>query len=835
MKKIYLVLAAIVVCTFSLRSYAQVLPADSSALVDIYNAAGGPNWANQGNWLVGTVDTWEGVVVSNGRVTELSMYQGDMSGTISPSIGQLTELTKLEIKGDEDTRTYVDIHGSLPAELWNCTKITRLQIKFTNITGNIPAGIESMTALQEINFQGTKLGCQIPEELFNLPSLIKPYLHESDFTGTVPTTLQNATQLQRLYLQGNKLQGPLPFVELANGGANCKVQLTGNFFSFADVKPYHDAKAGYAGFTDDYQYAKEEDTVSVSVGGTVTLDGTVDGGEAYVWFKEGSEDPVGTDAQLTITGAAAADQGVYTCEAQSSLVPEFYIRTIVDLNVEMSALQADSLALVDIYNAAGGPNWANQGNWLVGTVDTWEGVVVSNGRVTELSMYQGDMSGTISPSIGQLTELTKLEIKGDEDTRTYVDIHGSLPAELWNCTKITRLQIKFTNITGNIPAGIESMTALQEINFQGTKLGCQIPEELFNLPSLIKPYLHESDFTGTVPTTLQNATQLQRLYLQGNKLQGPLPFVELADGGANCKVELTGNFFSFADVKPYHDAKAGYKGFTDDYQLAQETQEITAAAGSSLSWEQAVDGGESYAWFKDNIETPVSTENSYNIASVSKADQGVYVCKVQSSLVPDFDIRATYILNGGTAIPAYVSGVTSADGATITLSFDVEMADPQGEEANFAVSVDGTDVPVASVAIDGADSKNIVLTLGTAVTSKNAAITVSYVPGTVAGSTGGSLAAFGPVAVDNMVTVGVNLLQNAMKIYPNPMTDMVNIKSDSKIDNVGIYTISGQKILEIQNLSGNLVAIPVSELQKGIYMLKVKTENTVISRRVLKE
>ncbi|WP_429413911.1 hypothetical protein, partial [Roseimarinus sediminis] len=352
MKNFYLILA-LILCFSYTSTNAQVNEADSLALVDIYNAAGGANWANQGNWLVGTVDTWEGVVVTDGRVTELALYQSDMVGTISPSIGQLTELTKLEIKGDEDARTYVDIHGSIPAELWNCTKIARLQIKFTNITGDLPAGIESMTALSEINFQATKLGCQLPEALFNLPSLAKAYLHESDFTGTVPASIQNATQLTRLYLQNNKLEGPLPFVELANGGASSKVQLTGNYFSFADVKPYHDAKAGYAGFSDDYQYAKEEETQTVAGGSDATLDGTVDGGEAYVWFKEGVDEPVGTDAQLTISNVGIPDEGTYTCKAQSSLVPEFDIRTVVNLKTDIQGMERDSLALVDIYNAAG--------------------------------------------------------------------------------------------------------------------------------------------------------------------------------------------------------------------------------------------------------------------------------------------------------------------------------------------------------------------------------------------------------------------------------------------------------------------------------------------------
>jgi hypothetical protein len=42
--------------------------------------------------------------------------------------------------------------------------------------------------------------------------------------------------------------------------------------------------------------------------------------------------------------------------------------------------------------------------------------------------------------------------------------------------------------------------------------------------------------------------------LQKNKLSGPLPYVDLTAN--NAKVEFTGNFFTFADLKPYYDVKA---------------------------------------------------------------------------------------------------------------------------------------------------------------------------------------------------------------------------------------------------------------------------------------
>ena len=68
MKKIFTCLASAIICVNIHNLFAQVNVQDSLALVDLYNSTGGPNWANQDNWLAGTVSTWYGILVTEGRV-----------------------------------------------------------------------------------------------------------------------------------------------------------------------------------------------------------------------------------------------------------------------------------------------------------------------------------------------------------------------------------------------------------------------------------------------------------------------------------------------------------------------------------------------------------------------------------------------------------------------------------------------------------------------------------------------------------------------------------------------------------------------------------------------
>jgi len=78
-----------------------------------------------------------------------------------------------------------------------------------------------------------------------------------------------------------------------------------------------------------------------------------------------------------------------------------------------------------------------------------------------------------------------------------------------------------------------------------------------------------------------------------------------------------------------------------------------------------------------------------------------------------------------------------------------------------------------------------------------------------------SLYRVGPVPTTGMPSVKAS---NALNIFPNPATDVVNIKSNGTIQNITITDIQGRKVFEQE---GNVQTINVSSL-KGIYLLSVK-------------
>ncbi len=54
-------------------------------------------------------------------------------------------------------------------------------------------------------------------------------------------------------------------------------------------------------------------------------------------------------------------------------------------------------------------------------------------------------------------------------------------------------------------------------------------------------------------------------------------------------------------------------------------------------------------------------------------------------------------------------------------------------------------------------------------------------------------------------------------VYPNPFNQEINIQSEKNIENVIVYNLFGQKVLE----SVSLTNIDVSDLEKGIYLLEL--------------
>ena len=86
---------------------------------------------------------------------------------------------------------------------------------------------------------------------------------------------------------------------------------------------------------------------------------------------------------------------------------------------------------------------------------------------------------------------------------------------------------------------------------------------------------------------------------------------------------------------------------------------------------------------------------------------------------------------------------------------------------------------------------------------------------------------------DHTASIAENVIEG-FQMYPNPAEDIVNLSADTKIDQVVVYNTLGQKVMETMPAK-NATQIDISNLDSGVYMLKVHADNQVAAYQLIVE
>jgi hypothetical protein len=78
-----------------------------------------------------------------------------------------------------------------------------------------------------------------------------------------------------------------------------------------------------------------------------------------------------------------------------------------------------------------------------------------------------------------------------------------------------------------------------------------------------------------------------------------------------------------------------------------------------------------------------------------------------------------------------------------------------------------------------------------------------------------------------------DVFSSKISIYPNPANEFIQISTDETITGVEVYNLIGKKVISLSNLLEN--RLDVSNLSKGIYVLKVMSNDLVGSRKIIIE
>ncbi|KAG9457920.1 hypothetical protein H6P81_002428 [Aristolochia fimbriata] len=120
---------------------------------------------------------WTGVICSdrpNGRIVALNLSNMGVSGSLSPSIANLTALTDIMLGHNNLT-------GPIP-DLSKLKRLERLHLQGNNFTGEIPSSLAAIESLHEVFLQNNNLTGQIPRSLLAKPGLLLQTSPGNNFT-----------------------------------------------------------------------------------------------------------------------------------------------------------------------------------------------------------------------------------------------------------------------------------------------------------------------------------------------------------------------------------------------------------------------------------------------------------------------------------------------------------------------------------------------------------------------------------------------------------------------------------------------------------------------------
>ncbi|MDE2719790.1 Ig-like domain-containing protein [Candidatus Palauibacter polyketidifaciens] len=516
-------------------STVTVAQADRAVLVALYEATNGAGWLENGGWLSDRpIGEWHGVTTAaDGRVTALRLSASNLVGSIPPELGRLVRLETLDLERNR-------------------------------LAGRIPPALGRLASLESLNLGVNQLRGGIPPELGALGRLEVLRLRRNDLTGPIPPELSNLRNLRRLGLERNRLAGSIPagFLELerfqtlhfesndglcVSGSADFRAWLAGlevyvgplcDARDRAVLASLYEAGGGTDwirsdGWLGDGPLGDWHGIDSDSLGRVVRVDLADNGMTGRVPARLGQLSSLtslriggnpGLEGPLPLSLSALslrelhyADTGLCISPARSFGAWLGAIPSHEGTGTACSALD-DREILALLYEATGGPRWADHANWLSDRpLNEWAGVTLdADGRVVGLSLASNNLTGLVPPELGGLSNLARLDLRANSLT-------GRIPAELGNLSGLTTLELRSNDLTGRIPPALGGLSYLVVLDLAFNDLTGPIPPGLGNLSRLTTLNLGSNGLTASIPPELGGLSRLTVLNLRFSGLRGPIP------------------------------------------------------------------------------------------------------------------------------------------------------------------------------------------------------------------------------------------------------------------------------------------------------------------------
>ncbi|CAN1238380.1 Probable LRR receptor-like serine/threonine-protein kinase At3g47570 [Linum grandiflorum] len=441
---------------------------------------------------------WPGITCGrkHQRVTVLDLRSSQLSGSISPAIGNLTFLRQIYLQNNSLT-------GQIPPEIGRLSRLDWLNLRNNSLRGQIPPQVFNCSNLILFTFAGNLLSGKIPDEIGSLSKLKRIGLGNNSLTGSIPESVGNMSSLEEIYAYRNHLVGTLPvgLHQLRN---------------FSIVSLYDNALSG---------------TIPDSTFNSSTL--------------------LVIDLELNhLTGQLPSGLGF-------TFLPQLQFISLVNNRfsgpIPASLSNATDLGTIRLgLNRFSGRlpslgrlnklRWMaidsnNLGTGMEGDLDFL--VSLANNTALEiLTLDHNNFGGKLPEQIGNLSRKLRLLLVSNNN------LFGEIPHGVANLINLRQLEVHNNNLSGTIPSRIGELQNLEGLNLGNNLFSGFIPSSLGNLTRLVELHLETNHFQGTIPLNLGNCRRLLALNISQNSLQGTIPAELLGLSSLSIFLDLSQNRLS---------------------------------------------------------------------------------------------------------------------------------------------------------------------------------------------------------------------------------------------------------------------------------------------------
>ncbi|XP_051203002.1 receptor kinase-like protein Xa21 [Lolium perenne] len=514
------------------------------------------------------------------RVVALSLNSLGLSGSMSPSLGNLSYLRVLDLGGNSLTGhipldlghlrrlrllnlTANSLQGDIPVTLGRCTSLMKLLLASNHLRGEIPGEIGALGNLVILSIDGNNLSGNIPPSLGNLTSLVILSLANNSLSGTIPASFGDLSSLQQLLLWLNHLSGHIPpsLGRLSNlftldlETNNLTGPIPPAIWNLSSLVIFAVNVNQLSGRVHQDAFNKLPHLQVFSLmenlfhghlpSSLVNATNLVEFEAAYNFFTGTVPPNIGRLQSLqwlvlafnSLEAKSPADWGFMRALTNCSQLQNLelrYNKLSGTLPSAVSNLSSTTLTFLSLGN-----------NEISGQIPEEIGNLVS---LQDLELHNNSLTGNIPSSLSMIRDLTVLRLDNNS-------LGGPVPTTIGNLTQLNNLALAMNDLSGIIPSTVGSLVSLLQLDLSSNYFTGAIPSSLFNITTLaISLDISNNLLEGPIPPGIGNLQNLAEFHAMSNQLKGKIPITL-----AKCKLlqilQLQNNSFTGNIPSPLSELK----------------------------------------------------------------------------------------------------------------------------------------------------------------------------------------------------------------------------------------------------------------------------------------